>query len=80
MRSSRQPARVAGTEGEVATSTGASISSNADREHEYQVRAGLQDFDGVEMLAIDRTVEWPVSGIERENKRQAEAQARRLLG
>ena len=55
------------------------LEDDKDRQNENQLRAGLEDFEGVETLAIDRTVEWPVSGIERENKKQAEAQARRLL-
>jgi len=57
----------------------AHLEDDKNREQEKQLLAGLEDFEGVETLTIDRTVAWPASGTERENKKKAEEEARRLL-
>jgi tetratricopeptide (TPR) repeat protein len=57
----------------------AHLENDQNREQEKQLLAGLEDFEGVETLTIDRTVEWPASSTERANKKKAEEEARRLL-
>jgi tetratricopeptide (TPR) repeat protein len=57
----------------------AQLEGDKDREQEKQLLAGLEEFEGVETLAIGRMVEWPASGTERANRQQAEEEARGLL-
>jgi hypothetical protein len=57
----------------------AHLENDENREQEKQLRTGLEDFEGVETLPIDRVVEWPASGTERANREKAEEEARGLL-
>jgi tetratricopeptide (TPR) repeat protein len=55
------------------------LEDDEGRKQEKQLLAGLEDFEGVETLTIDRMVAWPASGTERENRKKAEEEARGLL-
>jgi hypothetical protein len=57
----------------------AHLEDDKDREQEKLLLDGLRDFEGVETLPVDRMVEWPASGTEREEKKEAEGKARDLL-
>jgi hypothetical protein len=57
----------------------AHLGDDTDREQEKLLLDGLGDFEGVETLSVDRTVEWPASGTEQEKKKEAEEKARGLL-
>src|SRR5262245_28697433 len=55
------------------------LQDDEGQKQEKQLRNGLEDFEGAETLPIDRMVEWPASGTERENRKKAEEEARYLL-
>ncbi|MGC2222998.1 MAG: tetratricopeptide repeat protein, partial [Methylocella sp.] len=57
----------------------ANLEDDKDLKQKKKLLPGLEDFDGVETLNIDRVVEWPATGTERENRKKAEEEARGLL-
>jgi len=58
----------------------AHLENDKDREQEKLLLDGLShNFEEVETLPIDRMVEWPASGTEKEAKKEAEGKARDLL-
>ncbi|MGI8569235.1 MAG: hypothetical protein ACR2KT_09315 [Methylocella sp.] len=57
----------------------AHLTDDEGRKQEKLLLDGLRDFEGVDTLTVDRTVEWPGSGTEQAKKKEAEVKARSLL-